>query len=237
MVKLDYECTKCQKIYSDKEYKQNAYCPKCGIHLWQRSFSPTPFKVNDVFAEFTALNSFVVAEGIVYNNVNVWFNARNTVYEKFHKKLSAKKLTEGDKWLTDFRKYICFKGNQSWNFKRAGTEALAHPEELKRLLLLLQDNKVPVDDRIRSCLQGDGTCPGVDRIFLTALLHMYWPSKYGVWGKHTDNALKKIKRTPIQQADLGDHYTLINKTLIKLASELHTSLTAVDGFMWYIAKV
>jgi len=238
MQKPDYECLKCHTIYSAKEYKQNAYCPKCGKHLWQRSFSPTPFKVNDVFAEFTALNSFVVTEGIIYNNVNVWMTARKNAYEKYAKKLSVKKLAEGIKWQTDFKNYLHFKYNQSWpKLQKAASEALAQPEQLKSLLTRLQDKSVQVQDIIKDCLEGEYVCPGINRYILTALLHTYWPTKYAPWCKYTDEALKKIKRTPIPQQDIGQHYLSVNATLSKLASELHTNLTTIDGFMWYIAKV
>ena len=237
MQKPDYECTSCHKVYSDQDYKQSVYCPACGMHLWRRSFSPAPFKVNDIFAEFTALNSFEVSEGIIYNNLTVWMNARKDAYEKFQKKLSVLKLAEGTKWQADFKKYACFKGNQSWNLKRAGAEALMHPDQLKRVLLLLQENKTPVEDRINSCLKGEYVCPGIDRSVLTSLLHMYWPTKFGAWNKNTDEALKKIKRTPVPLQDSGKHYASVNATLSRLASELHTSLTAIDGLMWYIAKV
>jgi len=238
MQKPDYECTKCGKVYSAQDYKQNVYCPKCGKHLWQRSFSPTPFKVKDVFAEFTALNSFVVTEGIIYNNVNVWMTARKNAYDKYRKKLSVTKLAEGNKWQTDFKNYLHFKHNQSWpKLQRAAPEALAQPEQLKRLLTIIQDKSLPVEDVVRECLQGQVTCPGINRNILTALLHTFWPTKYAPWSKQTDEALKKIKRTPIPQPDIGKHYVSVNTALAKLASELHTSLTTIDGFMWYIAKV
>jgi len=238
MQKPDYECIKCSKIYSAQDYKQSAYCPTCGLHLWQRSFSPTPFKVNDVFAEFMALNSFVVTKGIIYNNVNVWMTARKSAYEKYSRKLSVKKIVEGTKWQTDFKNYLHFKYNQSWpKLQKAASEALAQPEQLKRMLTLLQDKSVPVEDRVRECLEGQAVCPGINRNILTALLHTFYPTKFAPWAKHTDEALKKIKRTPIPLQDIGKHYVSVNAVLAKLASELHTSLTTIDGFMWYIAKI
>jgi hypothetical protein len=238
MRKSDYECTKCGKIYSTQDYKQSVYCPDCGLHLWQCSFSPTPFKVNDVFAEFMALNSFEVTEGIIYNNVNVWMTARKNAYTKYAKKLSVKKMAESTKWQVDFKNYLHFKYNQSWpKLQKAAPEALAQPEQLKRMLTLLQDKSVPVEDIIRNCLQGEYVCPGISKNILTSLLHTFWPAKYSPWGKYTDEALKKIKRTPIPLQDMGKHYVSVNAALAKLASELHTNLTAIDGFMWYIAKV
>lgn len=238
MVKPDYECTKCKKVFSAKDYKASAYCPECGLHLWQRSFSPTPFKVNDVFKEFMTLNSFEVEKGIIYNNVSVWMTARKKAYDKYRKKLSATAITEGSKWLNDFKNYLDYKYNQSWpKLSRAGREAVSNPDRLKRLLLHLQDSKVPVEVRFQDCLHGDFSCPGMNRHIVTVLLHTFWPTKCGVWSKQTDIALKKIKRTPITSSNEGKTYLTLNAVLSKLASELHTSLTSVDGFMWYISKV
>ncbi len=238
MPKPDYECLKCHKVYSVQEYKQNAYCPACGKHLWQRSFSPTPFKVNDVFAEFNALNSFKVTEGRIYNNVNVWMTARKNAYEKYAKRLSAKKLAEGIKWQTNFKNYLQFKNNQSWpKLQKYAPEALAQPEQLKRLLIRLQDRSVSIEDKMRDCLEGEYVCPGINRYLLTMLLHTFWPTKYAPWCKYTDEALKKIKRTPMPLPDIGEYYVSVNAVLSRLASELHTSLTTVDGFLWYIAKI
>ncbi len=233
----DYECTKCKKIFSHEDYKQSVYCPLCGERLWRKSLSPPPFKVDGFFADFLRLSSFEVAEGIVFNDVPLWLSARKKAYAKYQEKFSAANLTESGKWLTDFKNFLYFKHNQSWtNLNRGGAEALANPEQLKRLLILIQDDSTRVDDRVRETLQGKSRCPGINKNTVTGLLHTFWPDKYGSWNKQTDEALKKIGRTPASAIDEGRHYLNINAALTKLAAELHTNLSAIDAFMWYLSK-
>ena len=231
-----YDCTKCKKIFSHENYKQSVYCPSCGERLWRRSLSPPPFKVDGFFADFLGLKSFEVAEGIIFNDVPLWLASRKKAYIKYQEKFSAAKLADGDKWLTDFKNFLYFKNNQSWNLNRGGSEALSNPEQLKHLLTLIQYDSTRLDERIREALQGKSRCPGINKNILTGLLHTFYPDKYGVWNKQTDDGLKKIGRTPATTVDEGRHYLNINAALTKLAAELHTNLTTIDAFMWHLSK-
>ncbi len=232
----DYECSKCKKAFSHADYKQSTYCPTCGERLCRKSLSPPPFKVDGFFADFLRLKSFEVTEDIIYNDVPLWLSARKKAYIKYREKLSAEKIAENDKWLTDFKNFLHFKYNQSWSLNRSGLEALSNPDQLKNLLIFIQDESIRIDQRIRETLQGKSRCPGINKNIVTGLLHIFYPDKYGVWNKQTDDALKKIGRFPATSTDQGRHYLNINAALTKLATELHSNLTAIDAFMWYLNR-
>jgi len=90
--------------------------------------------------------------------------------------------------------------------------------------------------RVQQGLEGQYHCYGVGKNILTAVLHVFYPDKYGVWNSRTEDTLEMIRRTPHMTSDMGKNYLLINKELVKLKDELKTDLTTIDSFMWFISK-
>ncbi len=115
-------------------------------------------------------------------------------------------------------------------------EALSEPERLRDLIVYLQDESISIEKRVKEGLQGTYHCQGVGKNILTGLLHTFKPDLYGVWNNRTEDALKKIVQMPIITGNAGKDYIAINAALTKLAAELKTDLTTLDGFMWYISK-
>src|SRR4030067_2002730 len=104
------------------------------------------------------------------------------------------------------------------------------------MVIFIQDESLNIAKRVRESLDGAHKCRGIGKNIVTALLHTFYPDKYGVWNNRTDEALKTIRRMPAMTSDAGIHHVAINEKLNALASELKTDLTAIDGFMYFLTK-
>ena len=256
----EYECRKCKRLYPLEFYEQSVFCPECGMHLWPpqipkkpkgpkgggkrrggTNIDPIPpgpgVNVHTLFVEFNRLEDFTCGEGITQENVPMWITARRKAYKDFRDKLSQDKLVSLEKLIDDFRQFLYFKNNLSWTtLYRTGLISLSNPEKLWRMLIFIQDEKIEIETRIRQTLQGKHHVRGVGKNIITALLHIFYPDKYGVWNSRTDDTLSLIDRKPETAFDAGKKYVAINNELRKLAAELETDLTTIDGLMWYVSK-
>ena len=134
--------------------------------------------------------------------------------------------------------YDVFKPNCKLNtyLQRIGPWALETPEKLCDLLGCIQDESVPIEDRVQSGLVGEYKVNGVGKAILTGFLHTIYPEKYGVWNGSTEQAFKKLGiYAPFTSKKVGETYSDINNALHMMASKVNYSLTYVDGFMWYVA--
>ncbi len=198
--------------------------------------SRSVYDVKMLFEDFNNLEEIKV-EGIAFSNVSIWLFARKRAYAKYREKFAPDRLREGEEWKRDFSDFLHFRFNQSWStLYRSGLGALSDPERLRDLLVYLQDESISVEMRVKEGLQGSYHCQKVGKNILTGLLHTFKPDLYGVWNNRTEDALKKIGQMPRMSGNAGKDYLAINATLTKLAAELKTDLTAIDGFMWYISK-
>jgi hypothetical protein len=233
----EYECGRCSKSYTSVDYVKDRFCSVCGIHLSRKSLSPETFKVDGLFMKFMGLEGFTPGEGICYDNVPLWIAARKRAYLKYQERFAVSRLLSGDAWRVDFKDFLYFKNNQSWTtFTRGGLDALKEFEQLRKLLIYLQDESIRVEKRIQDTLYGEKHVHGVTQNILTGLLHTFHPDRYGAWNNRTDDALQRIKRNPIKTTSVGKNYLAINDALAKLAKDLNTDLTTIDGFMWFISR-
>lgn len=252
----EYECRKCNRVFSLEEYEKSVFCPDCEMHLWPKfvkkktkppkgkggaviePIDPTP-EVNlaTIFAEFNRLTDFNCGEGETIENVPSWIMERHRAYGEFRGKLSQNKLVSLEKLSEDFRQFLYFENNHSWTkLYRTGLAALSNPEKLWKLLVSIQDESVPIQHRIENALEGRYYVYGIGKNIITGLLHMFNPDEYGVWNNRTDDTLKLIRRKPPPTAGIGNKYLSINRELKTLATELDTDLTTIDGLMWYVSK-
>ena len=198
--------------------------------------SRTAYDYKMLFEDYNNLEEIKV-EGISFSNVSIWLFARKRAYAKYREKFAPERLKEGQQWEKDFSDFLHFRFNQSWStLYRSGLEALSDPDRLRNLLIYLQDESISVEMRVKEGLQGIYHCQGVGKNILTGLLHTFKPDLYGVWNNRTEDTLEKIRLMPAITGNAGRDYIAINATLTKLAAELKTDLTTIDGFMWYISK-
>jgi len=192
--------------------------------------------IQTLFEEFARLRNFPIGEGMVYNDVQTWITDRKKAYLEFRFKF--RKINDLQKLHDNFNDFLHFNKNKSWaTLYRSGTEALRYLDNLKEMLIFLQDEQTPVQERINQSLRGKRyRVEGIGISILTGLLHTFHPQSYGAWTDRTPDTLDILERKVVLSSDIGESYLLINKELHQLEKELNTDLTTIDSFMWYISK-
>lgn len=251
----EFECLKCGNVVSLEQYESSKFCPKCGTFLQARrlkiarktvtDLKPKEIKREDVdveslFYEYLHKSPIDTGGGVFFRNVDSWIFARKQAYKNYREKFAPDKLHEIGRVSRDFKDWLLFRNNKSWTtLQRTGNYAVSRPEKLADLLFLLQDEEIDVGIRVQRGLKGKEKVYGIAEGILTALLHTFFDDKYGVWNSRTKDTLEILRRSPIYYTgylNIGQKYKEINKELHKLARELDTDLTTLDGFMWYISK-
>ena len=246
----EYEC-RCGRIYGIEQYQKDPYCPECRNRLWPKYISkpkPIPIEPIDppvevnlmtIFAEFNRIVNFDIGEGENIESASIWLARRQRAYADFRNRLSLGRLVSYEKLCEDYRQFLYFENNRSWtNLYRKGLDALKVPESLWKLVTYIQDESIPIIERTTETIdeQGKYHISGVGRNIVTGLLHVFYPDKYGVWNNRTEETLDLIRRKPVVISGTGRRYLATNNELKKLAAELDTDLTTVDGLMWFISK-
>ena len=229
-------------IRSSREYTTRARYERVSRRRAREEIAPVQLtreqiNIHTLFEEFQRLRYFSPGKGIVFDDVSLWIKARKEAYAGFREKFSRDKMVDWQKFHEDFREFLYFENNYSWTtLYRRGLEALSNLKKLWELLTFLQDESIDIRIRVGEGLRGRYHCRGIGRNILTALLHTFYPDKYGVWNSRTEDTLALIRRKPRSTSDPGHNYQLINKELIQLKKELNTDLTTIDSFMWFISK-
>lgn len=253
----EYECPQCKQVYSGVQFLEDKFCRKCGKFLrpkylkdirvnYERKktvaiesleLKRDQINVQTLFEEFLRLKDFYVGEGIVADDVPTWILDKRKAYKDFQKKFSKQEMSDLQVLHDNYKDFLYFKNNRSWTtLYRSGLKALNHLEPLRRLLTFLQDESIPIRERINQSLKDKYFVEGVGVGILTGLLHTFYPDMYGVWNSRSLDTLEIIRRKPLLSSDIGHSYLLINDELEQLKKELNTDLPTIDSFMWYISK-
>jgi len=251
----EYECHKCGRVFSGEDFSKSKFCPHDwtylrpkrvkGAHPRSKDSAIPPVELTreqiniaTLFDEFMRLQHINAGEGVFFDDVPSWITERKKAYSTFRDKFRQNKLIDWEKLSEDFKEFLYFKNNMSWTtLYRAGLSALSELEKLWKLLTFLQNESVDVQLRVNEGLKGGKYyCHGIGRNILTAILHVFYTDKYGVWNSRTEHTLYLIRRMPKTTFDIGQNYKLVNNELKHLAAELSTDMTTVDSFMWFISK-
>jgi len=190
-----------------------------------------------LFIEYQNLHNFDPGGVKVFHDLDEWISTRLERYAKYRAEFSLEKMSDYAHVVHTYKEWLLYRNNFSWTtFQRVGYEALKQPTELARLLSYLQDQKIPVQDRVREGLSGRYMVAGIGKGILTAFLHTIFPDQYGVLNSRSIDTLKLLKKYPKKAGDIGHTYLEVNYKLQELACDLKTDLTTIDGFMWYISK-
>lgn len=250
----EVECSRCGLAVSIEQYESSKFCPKCETFLQlkrltdsgkkakfeKRKIKREDVNVESLFYEYLHAKPIDVGGGRQFRDVDSWISARKRVYKEYREKFSPKRLHDIERVVKNYENWLLFENNLSWTkLHRKGYMASVHPERLADLLVLLQDDVIPIAKRVYRGLVRKNKVPGIAQGTLTALLHTFFNEKYGVWNTRTVDTLKILRRTPIRRSysqNIGERYRDVNAELHKLVKELGSDLTTVDGFMWYISK-
>lgn len=250
---VEFECRKCGKTVSWKQYELDRFCPDCGTFLRPKRLKIDRTKakrrdkrieierahinIDSLFYEYENYHPVDVGGGVVFETVGAWISARIQAYREFRQRLSPERLHDLEQVSKNFKQWLLFRNNLSWTtLQRTGYQALEMPERLADLLFLLQNNRLGVGERVRRGLEGKEKVRGIGQGILTALLHTFNNDKYCVWNSRTQDTLEILRCPPIKYTDIGAKYKEVNRKLHELANELNSDLTTIDGFMWFISK-
>lgn len=250
---VEFECRKCGKVVSLKEYEQDKFCPNCETRLRLKTrkidlvdktkrkhikINISDSDLDSLFYEFTNYKPIDVGGGVVFPSVDTWVSARKQAYKRFRKQFSGERLLNFDFLSIVFKDWLLFRNNLSWTtLHRSGYKALEEPNRLAELIILLRDDELDVEERIQRGLMGKEKVKGIGPAILTGLLHTFFDDKYGVWNSRTQETLNILHfPLPKSYSNIGKSYKAVNTTLNELAQQLDTDLTTIDGFMWFVSK-
>lgn len=79
-----------------------------------------------------------------------------------------------------------------------------------------------------------GPTHGMGKAIVTAILHVAYPSRYGVWNATSEVGLKHIGQWPHfdRGVSLGQKYVAVNELLVRLARDLDIDLWTLDTLLW-----
>lgn len=137
-----------------------------------------------------------------------------------------------DDILTNF---LYFKNNQHWTgLHRQAPKICADMAATRSALTDLANESRPLKFRIDRITE----IPGIGKAIATAILHVAYPDKFGVWNATSEAALMRLGVFPlsVHGATLGEQYVKVNKVLLDLSRELDVDLWTLDGILWLYLK-
>lgn len=159
-------------------------------------------------------------------------DAREDVYARFTPAFQTEAMqTLGEDTL---RAFLDFKNNKHWSgLYRSVNKICAEMGKTRTALMHLADETLPIQGRIDFANQN---ISGIGKGILTAILHVAYPEKYGVWNTASEDALWFLDLMPPKQpgATLGATYVSVNATLLEIAAILKMNLWDLDALWWAI---
>lgn len=195
-------------------------------------------KIRRVYAKYLDFKPGYIGGGLRYGSIPLWMADREQAYSRFSPYFRSENLHDTKKVCEAYGRWLLASNNKSWtNLQRVGNRALEQPEKLCSLIGYLQEETVPIEERVQKGLAGGYKVDGVGKGILTGLLHTLFSEKHGVWNGSTEKAFRKldVNIPGITSTTYGRTYFDVNEALNEMAVRLGASLTYVDGFMWYVA--
>lgn len=131
------------------------------------------------------------------------------------------------------RSFLRFENNHHWTgLHRQVNRVCADMSATRAALADLVDETRPISQRMQAVTEIKGMGKGI----ITAVLHVAYPEKYGVWNNTSNDgldALGLLPRLP-RGASFGERYAAVNEVLVALASELEIDLWTLDTVWWFL---
>jgi hypothetical protein len=140
--------------------------------------------------------------------------------------------------ITDeqFRPFLYFENNCHWTgLHRQVNHLCADMSSLRQALATLLDESRPVEQRLDQVV---GSIRGLGKGTLTAILHVAYPEKYGVWNNTSDGALATLGIYPTfaRGESFGSRYVKLNGILREVAEALQVDLWTLDALWWQVVE-
>lgn len=131
------------------------------------------------------------------------------------------------------RSFLRIENNHHWSgLHRQVNRVCADMTATRAALAELVDETRPIADRMQPVTGIKGMGKGI----ITAILHVAYPGKYGVWNNTSNDGLDDLGLLPHppRGASFGERYAAVNEVLVALANELDVDLWTLDTIWWYL---
>jgi len=157
---------------------------------------------------------------------------RDEVFRRFQPLFATAHLSQ----LTEeeFKPFLYFDHNHHWNgLQRQCNRLCEDMPKLRKVLATLLDETRPIQSRYDEVA---GSIKGFGKATITAILHVAYPEKYGVWNNTSEGALVALGLYPEfhRGEKFGSCYAKINSILTELAASLEIDLWTLDALWWWM---
>jgi len=131
------------------------------------------------------------------------------------------------------RSFLRFENNHHWSgLHRQVNRVCADMTATRAALAELVNEARPIADRMQPVTDIKGMGKGI----ITAILHVAYPDKYGVWNNTSHDGLDALGLLPHppRGASFSERYAAVNEVLVALADELDVDLWTLDTIWWYL---
>lgn len=132
------------------------------------------------------------------------------------------------------RSFLYIENNRHWSgLNRQVNRVCADMTATRAALGGLVDESRPIVTRMQSVTNIKGMGKGI----ITAILHVAYPDKYGVWNNTSNDGLSELGLlpVPVRGASFGERYAAVNEVLVNLARALDLDLWTLDTIWWYLS--
>jgi hypothetical protein len=156
--------------------------------------------------------------------------AQDEVYDKYQPSFRPGRV--GDIKEQEIVSFLKYENNRHWTgLVRSKNKITADIEALREGLSTLVDEEQPLDSRFTEAVR---LVHGMGTAIATAILHVAYPDKYGVWNGTSKGGMKQLGLWPDfkRGSSIGEQYEKVNRVLNRLAEEIDTDLWTLD-ILWH----
>ncbi len=131
------------------------------------------------------------------------------------------------------RSFLRIENNHHWSgLHRQVNRVCADMTTTRVALSELVNEARPISERMQSVTDIKGMGKGI----ITAILHVAYPDRYGVWNNTSNDGLDYLGLlpSPPRGASFGERYEALNDVLLALAEELDVDLWTLDTIWWFL---
>lgn len=152
---------------------------------------------------------------------------RDEVKRKFQRFFLNPKILSSKK----FEHFLSIKGNRHWtNLERNKRNLLLNFRRTKEAITILVDETRPIVARVDEAL---AMVKGFGPALATAILHVAYPDRYGVWNGKSKERMEYHSVLPALSGSEGEKYKKVNKVLLSLSDRYKIDLWKLDS-VWEI---
>jgi hypothetical protein len=137
----------------------------------------------------------------------------------------------------NFHSFLLYENNKHWTGIHRQSSLLTNDMSLLRKVLhILLDESRHLGDRLDEIFPkgSNSMLKGLGRAVATPILHVVYPSEYGVYNAKCENGLKALGLFPDfpRRASFAEQYVAVNNRLLTLSRDLNISLWQLDT-LWH----